>query len=155
MLLHREELKDYADDLTKLKAEDDELEIQEKAITKRRGAIKATVKVIAEKLVEKEDRAILPAGVNGAWDRRVSRTGAGLSIALLEEELGTVIFRKLCCIKETVYTPSPELIEAARLKGKITDKVLEDANVSGDITHSLYKMTPDQYEKQAGIFAEV
>ena len=149
-MLQGAELQGNEELLEQLKAEYDQLEEIAEATASRLNEIKAQVKRLASDLGGDTERIILPAGDRGAFDRVVSKNGEGTSVAKLEEVLGTEQFRKLCCIKQVVYTPAPELIEASRLKGKITDAILAQAYEPGTPVFSLRKMTPKQFEKYVG-----
>ena len=149
MLLRDDPLREYQAELIALRHEDDELEAQEAVITVRRDAIKARVKAIATAAVDEKTRVILPAGQYGAWDRIVSRRGAGLDVRRLEELLGEQVYRKLCCIRQVTYVPAPEKIEAARLAGKLSDLVMGAATTDGELGYSLKKMSVTQLRKHA------
>ena len=77
----------------------------------------------------------------GGWDRIVSMKGAGLNVEKLEKILGTEKFRELCCVKQTHYIPVAEKIEAARINGDITEKILNKAHVEGKLSYMLKKHT--------------
>lgn len=140
-------LGEYGAELAQLKVLDDELEEVAAGLARRRGEIKARVKEIAAALGGPTARVVLPAGAAGAWDRVVQHRGAGLDVARLEEALGTAEYRRLVCVRQVVYAPAPEKIEAARLAGRLTDAALAAAEAPGTPTPTLRKMSPAQLQK--------
>ena len=147
LIMDRETLEEYSSEIIQLKKEDDVLEKTVDKATKRRKEINTRIKDIAKVAGSEKERVILPAGEHGAWDRVVSRLGKGLNIEILENILGVDKFRRLCCTKQVSYVPTPEKIEAARLMGKISDKMMEEAYFEGNISYSLKKMNTKQYKK--------
>ena len=155
MLIHGDELNGHGPLLEDLKKEYDKLEKTSGVTNKRMDEIKKLVKNLASEIGGDSERVILPAGAYGAWDRVVSKIGAGTSIPKLEEQLGTELFRKLCCVRVVTYEPSPELIAAARVKGKVTDEMLKNAEEPGTPQFSLRKMSPKQFSSHEGSIEEI
>lgn len=146
-ILHDNLLQEYLGTLRLLKEEDDELEESTKEMTKRRDEINKRIKEIALIVGGNDKRVILKAAPFGAWDRGVTPKGEGIDISKLEEELGTLKFRRLCCIKEIVWKPDEDMIGVARKTGKLTDEVYNKAFTKGTPSYTLRKMTQEQFEK--------
>ena len=146
MILHIDTLADHQVELENMLKEDNDLAIWETEIKIRRDEIKRRVKELATFLGGEEQRVVLPGGVHGAWDRIISRTGAGIDLSKLEEILGQEAYRKLVCIRQVIYTPVPEKVEVARVEGKITEDVLNRAYNPGKIMHSLKKLRVEQVD---------
>ena len=145
MIIDREIWADQTDKIDRLYREYLAMDEMAKEATNRVEAIKREVKELATEIGGANQRVILPIGDDdGAFDRIVSRRGAGVDIIKLEEILGQERYRKLVCTKEIVYTPIPEKVQVARREGKITDADIAAASTEGQLTYSLKKMTATQ-----------
>ena len=137
-------------DMPELKSEYDGIVEMEKEIKERKAEIKDLVLEIANE-INAEKRVVLDAGEFGAFDRIVSRKGGDrLDFKLLEEYLGTDVFRELCCVKTVSYVPSPEMVDAAVVEGKIDRNVVQSFTGNGPISYTLKSMTLTALEKLLG-----
>ena len=147
ILLLAEEVEEYEAELTQLKEEYDDIDKINKATGKRLDEIKKRVKSIAFVEGGVWERVVLPAGPYGAWDRTVSFVDEGLDVGLLEELIGTPLFRKVCCSERIEYSPSLAKINKAVRMGLISQDDVDAAYSEGVPRYALRKMTVKQYNK--------
>ena len=147
LVINGDALSEYTIEVTHLKEEDNLLAAEETSIVKRRDVIKERIKDIALKVGEPRERVLIPAGSFGAWDRQVTIKDEGLSLEKLQAELGVSRYRELVCVEIPSFQASQEKLEAARLRGDISEAMLVRCSVEGTPQYSLKRLSPEQARK--------
>ena len=150
ILLKAEAIEEENALFNQLDVEDAQLKKQMEADEKRRGAIKEQVGTMLDFLGGKGVRVVVGLESGRTWDRRVSTRGGGLSVALLEEAMGTAAYQKLLCVKTTSYVLIPEKLEEARKSGKVTDDMIKAATVPGKPQNSMYHTKLEDIKDEDG-----
>ena len=133
-----EVVEEYQALLDQLDEEAEGIKVQDEENEKRLKGIKKQVGDILDKVGAPNIRVAVEVKSGRAWDRRISLRGAGLDPTLLEEAMGTAAYRRLC-IRTVAYVLDPMKLEAARVAGKLIDKVLNKATLKGAPSPSYYR----------------
>ncbi len=137
--IEEEVLSEYRKELEQL-ADEKKLGDADAAIWEKRSrVIKDRIIAVADVVQGTAKRMVFPMeGLKLQWDRRVTRTGGGLSIDGLQNMIGKAKFKKMVMVKVVSYEVSEEKFLAAREAGLITDDHIRACTVEPRIGSSIF-----------------
>ncbi len=144
-------IEEYQGELDRLAEERDLLDGTISDCTTRKGKIKTRIEAVSDLIAGREKRAVMPVSwvvydedgeeletIEKQWDRRITRTGGGVNLDMLEGLYGKKKFRKLMCDRLVSFIFNEETFNASREAGEITDDDILKCTQKPKIGSALY-----------------
>ncbi len=130
---------EYQAELEQLADEKKLVDETAKECAKRDREIKDRIIEIADVLQGSGKRMVFQMKELGLqWDRRINRTGGGLSLDGLESMIGKSKFKKLVLERRVSWEVSEEKFQAAREAGEITDQQILTCTIAKKIGSAVW-----------------
>ncbi len=144
-------IEEYQGELDRLAEERDLLDGTISDCTVRKGKIKTRIEQVSDLIAGREKRAVMNVSwvvydedgeeletVEKQWDRRITRTGGGVNLDMMEALYGKKKFRKLVCDRIVSYIFNEDKYNESREAGEITDEHILKCTQKPSIGSALY-----------------